>query len=84
MLVQSGVHQDEGWECQCCSRSLLLSFWLFPTATPHRSQHPSVTATLDTGEQEKELGLVNAVLQTGSMLGICELLLQCRRGKKSP
>lgn len=61
-LVQSRIHPDEGWERWCCSCSLLLLFWLFPTTTPCRSQHPSVTAALGTGEQEKEFGLVSSVL----------------------
>lgn len=79
MLVQSRIHPDESWEHQCCSCSLVLLFWLFPTATPHRSQHPSVTTALGTEEQEKEFGLVSAVLalryRLGSMLGICKPLL---------
>lgn len=61
-LGRSRIHPDEGWERQHCSCSLMLPFWLFPTATPRRSQHPSVTAALGTGEQEKEFGLVSAVL----------------------
>lgn len=52
---------DEGWERQRCSCSLVLPlFWLFPTATPRCSQHPSVSAALGTAEQE--FGLVSALL----------------------
>lgn len=63
--------------------SLVLPSCVFP-ATPQHLWHPSVTATLGTGEQREELGLVSAilVLRCGaeSVTSIC--LLQ--RGKIHP
>lgn len=70
-LIQSRIHPDEDWERRHCSCSLMLPFWLFPTATPRRSQYPSVTTALGTGEQEKEFGLVSAVLALRCGLDRC-------------
>lgn len=85
-LVRSRIHPDEGWERRRCSRSLVLPFWLFPTATPHRSQHPSVTAAFGTPEQEKEFGLVSAVLALHCGLDGCSAYANssCSAGGKTP
>lgn len=77
--VWSRIHPDEGW---CCSCSLMLPFWLFPTTSVAHSSHLSLPRLAL--EQERELGLVSSVLahpQHGSTLA---LVSGVQEGKNTP